>query len=75
VKAHALSLATEDNFYRHDGLNQVTRHDHGDLAPASGAPCTGINPATRQQQEIFTFDEIANWQGDCSQNPAPSNMR
>jgi RHS repeat-associated protein len=75
VKAHASSAATQDDYYWYDGLRQVTRHDRGDLVPSSGPPYTGIDPATRQQQELLTFDETGNWRGDHSQSPALSQSR
>ncbi len=69
VKAHASSAATRDNHYWYDGLRQVARHDRGDLMPASGPPYTGIDPATRRQMEVFTFDETGNRPGYFSQTP------
>ncbi len=69
VKAHSLSVATRDNHYWYDGLRQVARHDRGDLMPASGPPYTGIDPATRRQMEVFTFDETGNRPGYFSQTP------
>jgi RHS repeat-associated protein len=75
VKAHASSVATQDNFYWYDGLQQVTRHDRGDLTPGSGPPYTGTDPSTRQQMEVFTFDETGNWPGYFSQSPSLTQSR
>lgn len=70
VKAHASSVVTQDNYYWYDGLQQVTRHDRGDLTPSSGPPYTGIDPTTRQQQEDFTFDQTGNWTQFQTQSPS-----
>ncbi|MDA7867793.1 RHS repeat-associated core domain-containing protein, partial [Akkermansiaceae bacterium] len=67
VEAHAQSEATQDNYYWYDGLYQVTQHERGDL---TGAPYSGIDPTTRQQQEIFTFDETGNWLGYDREDPS-----
>jgi RHS repeat-associated protein len=79
VKAHSLTpeVKTQDNFYRYDGLQQVTRHDRGDLVPAPGPGYTGIdpNPATHKQQEIFTFDETGNWMTDYNAAASLSQSR
>jgi RHS repeat-associated protein len=75
VKAHESSAATQDQYYWYDGLQQVTRHDRGDLVPSSGGPYTGIDPATRQQREFFRFDETGNFRRAYSQNPALSQSR
>jgi RHS repeat-associated protein len=70
-KAHALSVITQDNFYWYDGLQQVTRHDRGNLTPTGGPPpYTGIDPTTRQQQEDFTYDETGNWPEYQSMSPS-----
>lgn len=68
MKAHDLSVLTQDNFYWYDGLQQVKRHDRGDLTP-SAQPYTGIDPVTRQLQEDFTYDETGNWLGYQSSSP------
>lgn len=60
-KAHSLSVITQDNFHWYDNLQQVTRHDRGNLTPPGVPPYTGIDPTTRQQQENFTYDETGNW--------------
>jgi hypothetical protein len=76
VKAHESSAATQDQYYWYDGLQQVTRHDRGDLVPSSGDDSyTGIAPATRQQREFFRFDETGNFRRAYSQNPALSQSR
>lgn len=78
VKAHSLTpeVKTQDNYYRYDGLQQVTRHDRGDLVPSiSGLGYTGIDPDTRQQQEIFTFDETGNWMTDYNAASSLSQSR
>jgi RHS repeat-associated protein len=64
--AHSMSVATEDGYYWYDGLRQVTRHDRGDL---TGSPYSGVDPATRQQKETFTFDQTGNWNNTTSQSP------
>ena len=77
VKAHSLTpeVKNQDNYYRYDGLQQVTRHDRGELVPSSGAGYTGIDPVTRQQQEIFTFDETGNWMTDYNAAASLSQSR
>jgi RHS repeat-associated protein len=75
VKAHASSAATQDHYYWYDGLQQVTRHDRGNLVPSIGPPYTGIASANRQQQERFTFDETGNWTSENTQNPALAQTR
>lgn len=74
-KAHSLSVISQDDYYWYDGLQQVTRHDRGDLTPGSGPPYTGIDPATRQQKEDFTYDETGNWPGYQSSSPALTQTR
>lgn len=65
-----LSPTTQDDYFWYDGLHQVTRHDRGELTPAGGPPpYTGIAPATRQQQEDFTYDETGNWKGYQTASP------
>jgi RHS repeat-associated protein len=75
LKAHASSVATQDNYYWYDGLQQVKQHERGDLTPGTGPPYTGIDPATRQQQEIFHFDETGNWLKNFSQDPSLNQDR
>ena len=75
VQAHADSVETQDNHYWYDGLQQVKRHDRGELTPTSGPPYSGITPATRQQQEDFTFDQTGNWKGYNSQDPSLAQTR
>lgn len=74
VEAHNQSPAveTQDNYYWYDGLYQVTQHERGNL---TGTPYSGIDPTTRQQQEIFTFDETGNWLGYDSQTPSLNQDR
>ena len=36
--AHAMSINTQDNYYRYDGLQQVTGHDRGNLVPSLSPP-------------------------------------
>ena len=67
-------MITQDNYYWYDGLQQVTRHDRGNLTP-SGGPYTGIDPTTRQQQEDFTYDETGNWPGYQSSSPSLAQTR
>jgi RHS repeat-associated protein len=67
VKAHALSVNTQDNYYWYDGLRQVRRHDQGELTPST-PPYTGIT--TLQQQENLTYDQTGNWQGYQSYAPS-----
>ena len=40
-----------------------------------GPPYTGIVPATRQQNEIFGYDQMGNWLSYYSQSPALSQTR
>ena len=40
-----------------------------------GTPYTGIAPATRQQNEIFGYDQMGNWLSYYSQSPALSQTR
>ena len=77
VKAHSFTpeVKTQDNYYRYDGLQQVTRHDRGDLVPSSGPGYTSIDPITRQQEEIFTFDETGNWMTDYNAASSLSQSR
>jgi RHS repeat-associated protein len=75
VQAQSMSIKTQDNHYWYDGLQQVKRHDRGDLTPTSGPPYSGITPATRQQQENFTFDQTGNWLGYNSQDPLLAQTR
>jgi RHS repeat-associated protein len=75
VKAHDSSVPTEDNHYWYDGLQQVKQHERGELTPDTGPAYTGIKPSTRQQQEIFTFDETGNWLTDFSQSPSLNQTR
>ncbi|MFD0894318.1 RHS repeat domain-containing protein, partial [Luteolibacter ambystomatis] len=72
-KAHAMSVNTQDNYYWYDGLQQVTRHDRGNLVPSFGPPYTGID--NRQQQELFNFDETGNWNSNYSESPALDQSR
>ena len=64
---------SEKHWY--DGLHQVTRHDRGDLVPSSGPPFTGVDPATRAQQETFAFDQTGNWLAYTAQSPALGQWR
>jgi len=75
VKAHDDSVITQDNYYWYDGLQQVKQHERGDLTPGTGPPYTGIDPTTRQQQEIFHFDETGNWLRDVSLDPSLDQTR
>ncbi|MDF1710867.1 MAG: RHS repeat-associated core domain-containing protein, partial [Akkermansiaceae bacterium] len=62
---------TQDNYYWYDGLYQVKQHERGDLAGI--APnYSGIKTGSRQQQEIFTFDETGNWLSYDRANPSPA---
>lgn len=69
------TVTPNDNYYWYDGLQQVTRHDRGNLTPPSGPPYTGINPTTRAQQEDFAFDETGNWLRYSTTSPALSQYR
>ena len=75
VKAHALSVVTQDNYYLYDGLRQVRQHERGELTPTGGPPYTGITAGTRQQQELFAYDETGNWSAYDTQSPALSQTR
>jgi RHS repeat-associated protein len=77
VRAHELTSAvkTEDNHYWYDGLQQVKQHERGDLTPETGPPYNGIDPSTREQQEIFHFDETGNWLRDVSLSPSLDQTR
>ena len=75
VKAHALSVVTQDNYYQYDGLRQVRQHERGELTPSGGPPYTGITAGTRQQQELFTYDETGNWSAYQAQSPALNQSR
>jgi RHS repeat-associated protein len=74
-KAHSLSVISQDDYYWYDGLQQVTRHDRGNLTPSGGPPFTDIDPTTRQQQEDFTYDETGNWPGYQSSSPSLAQTR
>ncbi|QUE52747.1 hypothetical protein KBB96_07595 [Luteolibacter ambystomatis] len=66
-------MNTQDNYYWYDGLQQVTRHDRGNLVPSFGPPYTGVD--NRQQQELFNFDETGNWNSNYSESPALDQSR
>ena len=66
-------MITQDNYYWYDGLQQVTRHDRGNLTPST-PPYIGIDSATRQQQEDFTYDETGNWPGCQSSLPSVDHL-
>jgi len=69
-------VTTQDNYYWYDGLQQVTRHDRGNLTPVGGPPpYTGIDPATRQLEEDFTYDETGNWAAYQSTSPSLAQTR
>ena len=70
VKAPTVPFATQYNYYGYDALRQVRQHERGELTPTSGPPYTGITPATRQQQELFAYDETGNWRNYQAQSPA-----
>jgi RHS repeat-associated protein len=73
--AHAMSVTDQDNYYWYDCLQQVTRHDRGNLVPTSGAPYVGIDVATRAQQELFNYDETGNWNAYHDQVPSLNQTR
>lgn len=74
-QAHDDGQVTQDQMFWYDGLYQVTNAQRGDLTPGSGPPYTGIVPATRQQNEIFGYDQMGNWLSYYSQSPALSQTR
>lgn len=74
-QAHDDGQVTQDQMFWYDGLYQVTNAQRGDLTPGSGPPYTGIAPATRQQNEIFGYDQMGNWLSYYSQSPALSQTR
>ncbi|MFD0893559.1 RHS repeat-associated core domain-containing protein [Luteolibacter ambystomatis] len=77
-KAHAMSVNTQDSYYWYDDLQQVRRHDRGNLIPSFGPYYTGIENTIdmpRSQQEIFVFDESANWNSTYKQEPSFSQSR
>jgi RHS repeat-associated protein len=69
-QAHDDGKITQDQMFWYDGLYQVVNSQRGNLTPGSGPPYTGIDPATRQQTEIFGYDQMGNWLSYNTQSPS-----
>ena len=63
-------MKAQDNYYWYDGLQQVTRHDRGNLIPVPTPPPAYNGISNSQQQEKFNFDETGNWLQFVSQAPS-----
>jgi RHS repeat-associated protein len=74
-QAHDDGKITQDQMFWYDGLYQVIQAQRGDLTPGTGPPYTGIDPTTRQQSEIFGYDQMGNWLSYNVQSPSLTQTR